>query len=122
MKAQPDRTADMMLTSPAGVPFPFSAIITNAWPAGHGTPTFEIKGKDARTGLPTMCSYFLAGKEHPDYLDFYEKLALDFGLRLPQNRQPAAMPTFDAPFREVLLQNADAGYDIRVRRPGRAPG
>jgi hypothetical protein len=109
MKAQPDRTADLMLTSPAGVPFPFSAIITNAWPAGQGTPAFEIKGADARTGLLKMCSYSLAGKEHADYLDFYEKLAIDFGLRLPQNRQPAATPTFDAPFREVLLENADAG-------------
>ncbi len=111
MKAESKRVGngDMMLTSPDGVPYSFSLIIRDAWPANRPSCSFEIKGNDPKTRLAKMCQYHLNDREHRAYLDFFEELTKDFGLRLPQNRKPAEAPTFQANYREVLSQNLAPG-------------
>ncbi|MDB5208005.1 MAG: hypothetical protein JWR72_3080 [Flavisolibacter sp.] len=103
------RTADMMLTSPAGTPYPFTIIIRDAWPIKHPVCAFEIKGTDPKTAFAKMCKYELDNREHKAYLDFFEKLSNDFGLRLPQNRKPAEKKVFNITYRKVLTENLHPG-------------
>jgi hypothetical protein len=99
------KTGDMMLTSPAGTPYPFSIIIRNAWPANQDVCTFEIKGTEAKVPHRKLHTYELYNREHDAYLDFYEKLSNDFELRLPQNRKAEEKKEFEANYREVLTAN-----------------
>jgi hypothetical protein len=103
------RTGDMLLTSPPGIPYSFSIIITNAWPAKHPVCIFEIKGAPSQLASVKSSRYELNNREHKAYLDFFEKLSEDFGLRLPQNRKPAEKKVFHASYRAVLTENLAPG-------------
>ena len=103
------RTGDMLLTSPAETPYPFSIIIRDAWPANYPVCAFEIKGIDPQTASAKMCKYELANREHNAYLDFFGKLSKDFGLRLPQNRRRAEKKAFDISYRVVGTENLHSG-------------
>jgi predicted GH43/DUF377 family glycosyl hydrolase len=103
------KTGDMMLTSPAGTPYPFSVIVRDAWPINYPVCSFEIKGTDPQTASAKTCTYKLNNRKHKSYLDFFEKLSKDFGVRLPQNRKPAEIKAFNANYREVLTENIGPG-------------
>lgn len=104
-----DRSADMMLSSPSGVPFPFSIVIKGAWPTSNSECTLEIKGKEAISGVVKTNKYFLYDRNHSTYLDLFEQLANDFGLRLPQNRRPVIVPDFKVSYNEILRTNLVPG-------------
>lgn len=105
----PARTEDMLLTSPAHTPYPFTILIRDAWPVMHPVCAFEIKGFDPLTATEKKGEYQLDSREHKAYLDLFEKLSKDFGLRLPQNRKPAGQKAFTASYREVLTENLHPG-------------
>jgi GH43 family beta-xylosidase len=92
----------IILTSPANIPCIFSITIKD-----NGTPggaIFEVShlGDSLKT-------YTIGTRDHASYLNLFEQLSKDFGLRLPQNRQPAIAPTFKAHYREVLTENIAPG-------------
>jgi|GEM_PF-671609 len=103
------RSGDLMLTSPSQTPYPFSIIVRNAWPTSHPVRELEVKGNDPLTSGAKFCRYELSNREHRSYLDWFEKLNTDFGLRLPENRKPTETPTFTASYREVLTDNIAPG-------------
>jgi hypothetical protein len=103
------RTGDMLLTSPNGIPYPFTILISSAWPTNNADCSFEIKGTGALDSSARLNTYKLHNREHTTYLDFFEQLSKDFGLRLPQNRKAGERKTFTANFREVLTDNIDPG-------------
>lgn len=105
----PGRNRSMMLTSPDGVPYPFSIIINDVWPISDTTCEFEIKGLDPLNGETKMHQYTLGDRGHKAYHDFFEALTTDFGLRLPQNRKPAEERPFSVRYREVLTKNLAPG-------------
>jgi hypothetical protein len=104
-KKSSNRAANMMLSSGEGVPVQFAIIITNVFSAC----SFQVKGKDPNTGHSRVLPYELGSRDHTAYQDFFEKLARDFGLRLPRNRQETVMRTFDVTYREVLIKNLAPG-------------
>jgi hypothetical protein len=60
-------------------------------------------------------SYLLTGGKHPDYLDFFSRLAADFGTRSPQAYEgPAANGSAEPAWQPLILGNLDpritAGY------------
>ena len=55
------------------------------------------------------CVYRPVYRDHKSYTDFFERLARDFGVRLPHNRRPRAKPTFSAPYRVLLTENIAPG-------------
>jgi arabinan endo-1,5-alpha-L-arabinosidase len=97
------------LSPPDRLPFNFSVIIREAAGLNSAGCTFEVTGPDPNTNLHKTCRYYLDNRDHNAYLDFFEKLSGDFGLRLPQNRQAAIAPGFRAPFKEVLRENLAPG-------------
>lgn len=96
----------IQLTTPDQAPGTFEVIITEEKKLTKTTCSFQITGNDPETGLIKTSRYTLNERDHNAYLNFFEKLALDFKLRLPQNRRPAILkPLGNASFREVLPQN-----------------
>ena len=108
-KDNPERTKDMMLTSPPGTPYPFTIIIRDAWPVHQPVCAFEVKGIDPQTSSIKQCQYELHNRDHKAYLNFFESLSGDYGLRLPENRKPAEKKPFGASYREVLAENLAPG-------------
>jgi arabinan endo-1,5-alpha-L-arabinosidase len=96
--------------SPADrLPFNFSVTIREATGLNSAGCTFEVTGPDPITNLHKTSNYNLDNRDHKAYLDFFEQLALDYGLRLPQNRQPAIAPGFRAPYQVILRDNIAPG-------------
>ena len=73
------------LDTPVGAPFNFNISITEEKEMIKAARSFEVTGQAPETGLPKTCFYQLPENTHQAYLDFFAKLAIDFGLRLPQN-------------------------------------
>ncbi|MGV3586944.1 MAG: glycoside hydrolase family 43 protein [Adhaeribacter sp.] len=112
MKSKTEATLvdKIMLDSPVGTPFGFSVIIGEAAEGNRANHTFAVTGPDPKSGAQKTCQYQLAGKEHTAYLDFFEKLSLDFGLRVPQNRRDGQpIPTINSQYQAVLRHNLSAG-------------
>lgn len=117
---------EIRLDSPDRVPFRFSVHVLETAGIENGGSLFEVTGLDPGTNQSKTCRYHLNSRDHNAYLDLFGQLALDFGLRIPLNRQPAPTPTFTAAFTEVLRENLSAGMIygygdpavIRVEDPG----
>ena len=100
----------IVLAAPAGIPFSFTATIQEIEKGNSIERLIKVTGPDQQSGSEISAQYHLESSEHNSFLNFFEKLAQNFGLRLPQNRrQTIFTPTFEAAYREVLLQNLDAG-------------
>ena len=107
---KPDYKADgLTLTSPSGVPFRFTVNIKDTSITQSHTRSFEVTGVDQSTGLMKTALYNLTRGEHKSYIDFFEELAKDFGVRLPGNRRKSAKPTFRAAYRALLTENLAPG-------------
>lgn len=104
------KKSETALTFKGSGPFPFTVIFSEAQGEKSGC-SFEVTGKDLGSGLSKTGMYYLADRGHQSYLNFFEELAQDFGIRFPQNRQPTVnpRPTFKAAYREVLLDNLAPG-------------
>lgn len=67
---------------------------------------FTVTSPDFLTQGNSTHTYYLPGKDHLSYLNFFEKLARDFNLRMPQNkRESIAKPAFNAPLQAILTTN-----------------
>ncbi len=97
------------LISGASAPFVFTASITRRKANGDSAYSFKITGTDATTGSIKTRDYRLADTEHNSYLNLFQHLAQDFGLRLPRNRRPAAELTSKAKYRALLNANLTPG-------------
>ena len=97
---------EIRLTSPEHVPVKFAITIRESNDSDQFGHFLTVKGADPETGSTKTCHYQLVDKAHNAYLDFYEKLSQDFGLRLPLNRQPQKkVPAASIPYQEVLTKN-----------------
>ncbi|MDB5263753.1 MAG: b-xylosidase/arabinofuranosidase, Glycoside Hydrolase Family 43-like protein, partial [Adhaeribacter sp.] len=100
----------IILTSPEGVPAGFTVSISNADALNNAPCEIEVTGPKPQTRTPKTQRYHLPDREHHSYLNLFQHLAADFGLRLPQNRRQAATkPAFEAAYRPVLSQNLAPG-------------
>ncbi len=104
-KQQLIKDSATMLTSPDGVPFNFNVLVRKKKAMKNSGVSFEITGEDPITHIRKTCLYYLKDREHNSYLDFFEKSAMDFGLRVPQNRQPSVKHSFKGVYRELLCEN-----------------
>ena len=95
--------ATIILTSPHNTPFDFTIGIGER--PGNKECSFQVTGNDPGTGFKKTCVYQIKDREHSSYLNLFEKLANDFGLRLPQNRQPEMERSFIAPYHLLLSKN-----------------
>ncbi|QNF35366.1 family 43 glycosylhydrolase [Adhaeribacter swui] len=99
-------TPEYHLTSPTQTPINFTIQLSEnpaTTPEGY---EFIISGSEPETGKTKTEQYYLPGKDHQAYLYFFEKLARDFGLRLPQNKpETFSKPSFQASLQEVLSKN-----------------
>ncbi|HYG09654.1 MAG TPA: family 43 glycosylhydrolase [Pyrinomonadaceae bacterium] len=97
------------LISGERAPYGFTASI--AWRKANGDSaySFKITGTELATGSIKTRDYRLAGTEHNSYLNLFQNLAQDFGLRLPRNRRPAAVLTSQAKYRALLTENLAPG-------------
>lgn len=67
---------------------------------------FEISAIEKGSGTPVTHSYKIEQQDHNIYLDLFESLSKDFGLRLPQNRRSSIVRSSSNVFyREVLIEN-----------------
>ncbi|WP_437672367.1 family 43 glycosylhydrolase [Sorangium sp. So ce131] len=87
----------LRLLTPPGAPFAFDVTVTRQGPRG-----FQV----AEPGRAAQ-RYELARAEQPDYLDFFDALARDFGTRMPLARTPPP-PRHDGPPLRPLLTEAVA--------------
>jgi arabinan endo-1,5-alpha-L-arabinosidase len=92
---------DRTLKSPPVAQYPFTVRLTT----GAAGQAFEITRDDHAAEAQTARRYELSGREQSDYLDFFERIARDFGTRLPRNRQESVAPAFKAPYRVLLDRN-----------------
>ncbi|MDQ3290881.1 MAG: glycoside hydrolase family 43 protein [Bacteroidota bacterium] len=96
------------LNAPDASPYPFNIVVREELGDNIKMFSFTVTGIDFQTKQVKTCEYQLDERNHKGYLNFFEKLALDFGLRLPQNRQMVQTnPEFKATYREVLSENLD---------------
>jgi arabinan endo-1,5-alpha-L-arabinosidase len=96
-------------TSPEGAPFTFHIRIFPAVPLNPQGHFFEIYGQKCDTPGNQTKTYLLPDKSHTSYLDLFEQLANDFGLRLPQNRKLLQKKEAIIPYHEVLVENLAPG-------------
>ncbi|MDB5118989.1 MAG: b-xylosidase/arabinofuranosidase, Glycoside Hydrolase Family 43-like protein [Sphingobacteriales bacterium] len=90
------------LFSPKHSPFQFDITIKQL-AAGY---EFTVSTHDAVTRKVKTCSYILKDKQHQSYLNFYKKLADDFSLTIPKNRQHLlSEPSFKVDYQQVLTKN-----------------
>lgn len=111
MEGEGNATAGDRLTlmSDRGVPFSFRIDITGAKANEDRACSFRIKGTEPETGSLKTRHYSLPDREHNSYLNLFQQLARDFGLRLPRNRRPAAEPTSEVEYRALLTVNLAPG-------------
>ncbi|HEY0098207.1 MAG TPA: family 43 glycosylhydrolase [Pyrinomonadaceae bacterium] len=111
MEDEESRAIDNPVTLMSGesVPFGFTVSITRATANEEFAYSFRIKGTDPSDGSTKTLDYHLADVEHNSYLNLFQKLAQDFGLRLPRNRRLAAEPTSRAKYRALLTENLAPG-------------
>jgi hypothetical protein len=95
----------LALETPAGAPAAFKVGIEGAGPHADAR-TFTIEGPGA-SGEPIRRLYRLPAVQHADYLDLFERLAADFGLRVPLSRAGAPPPP-DQGLLQPLLTTAVA--------------
>lgn len=94
------------LASRKSCPFPIEIQIMDDSPGGSSGRTFIIAGENSTTGYIETREYYLEDSDHHSYLDFFEKLSHDFGLRVPRNRsQINVEPNFNTKFQEILTEN-----------------
>lgn len=103
------RESETTLASPCGVPFSFEVTIGESGTTKRLVRSFEVTGADPNTGSVKTCKYSLHDREHKSYINLFEKLARDFGLRLPLNRRPRAKKEFRAAFQPLLTDNLAPG-------------
>lgn len=96
------------MRSPVGVPNPVTIIIRHD-PHSNASLSIEIIFAGLTDEYHKRCSYMIPDNTHDSYLDFFEQLSKDYGLRVPHNRQPVRSPSFKAKYREVLNKNLDPG-------------
>jgi hypothetical protein len=82
---------DIELRTPAGAPAQFQVEIDGAAPHDRSR-ALTIAGR----------LYPLTDTRHVDYLDLFERLAADLGLRVPLARMAADLPTEGPPLRAIL--------------------
>lgn len=97
----------IVLQTPAGAPYGYS-IRVDQDQLNPQLLLFSINDNTAGNDAATK-TYQLQQRDHSSYLDLFEQLANDFGLRMPQNRRPVHTPTFKVNYTEVLTENMDAG-------------
>jgi hypothetical protein len=102
VRPQPPDNTVLHFSSPAGVPFVFAVELAAERLAHRCRYTLKVLE-------PRRYSYNLDDSDHNSYLDLFQELHRDFGLRLPQNRKSAVQPTFQVNYREVLLENLAEG-------------
>jgi hypothetical protein len=96
----------MIFHTPDGAPDRFSVLVSED---AHGCRMLEISYKNPDAKMISQ-RYTLATRDHQNYLDLYEQLAQDFGMRLPRNRQrPNESNSIEIPWRTVLTQNLHEG-------------
>src|SRR3954452_8812610 len=85
----------VLLPAVTAAPFPFAARITPRH-ASRPERRVELTGRDPAMGANVTHSFELAGQEQGEYLDLFEKVAKEYGTRLPRNRSSAPPPSFAA--------------------------
>jgi arabinan endo-1,5-alpha-L-arabinosidase len=108
-EGSPGIDSPITLISGESVPYGFTASIARRKAHGDSAYSFKITGTDLATGSIKTRDYCLAGAEHNSYLNLFQNLAQDFGLRLPRNRRPAAALTSQAKYRALLTENLAPG-------------
>jgi hypothetical protein len=97
------------LTSPAGLPFDFFVAITDKGGDNDQERLIAVTGNHVVTKQRKTNEYILHATGHNSYLNFFEQLSSDFGLRLPQNRKEEKKSSFMIPYKEVLSSNIAPG-------------
>lgn len=84
-------------------PFAFEVVITGG--AARRSPvTFTVTGPDP-SGARATGKYRVRERTHQAYLDAFAAVAARFGTRVPRNRQPVEVPSFQAPYLPLLTRN-----------------
>src|SRR5438045_9425800 len=102
MEEKPSSANMVKLISPEHCPFKFNVEITDAVPGESYKTTFDITGTDQKNGKQHTFVYTIENRDHSSYLNLFENLANDFGLRLPQNRQIKLGYSFSTTYQELL--------------------
>lgn len=89
----------MELRSPAGAPAQF---VVTLEPDDPQAPSRALTVRAQAGGEQIVRAYGLPSTRHADYLDLYERLAADFGLRAPASRRRAEPPPATAPLTPLL--------------------
>jgi arabinan endo-1,5-alpha-L-arabinosidase len=100
---QDSKNAELVLTSPENTRFSFTIVVEES--SNSKACTFTISGKGSGTDEIKTSHYHLQNREHNSYLNLFEKLCSDFGLRLPQNKKPLAEYSFKGTYKQLLTKN-----------------
>ena len=95
---------EFVLRSPQTLPVGFEIKISEQH---ENSPyCFEISGPEKSSGNRVTRMYKVKEQDHNAYLDLFETLSKDFGLRLPQNRSKNSQKrNSNVHYREVLTEN-----------------
>jgi arabinan endo-1,5-alpha-L-arabinosidase len=100
-----DQYAAKDKTGAKSAPFDSEGFTISVTTGDNDTRIFEIRRFDEAGKLQKSCAYTMHGRSHGAYLDFFQSLANDFGLRMPQNRQPVTKHSFQMAYRPLLNSN-----------------
>ena len=95
------------LTSRRGSPFVFEVTIVEGGASGDPALRLSVAGHDPATGSIKVREYGVPDRDHNSFTDLFQKLARDFGTRLPRNRRPPGEPASRASYRPLLTENLD---------------
>src|SRR4051794_39549120 len=101
-KGSTHKDAEIKLTSPGNLPFGFTIIIKEAT---NKQCSFEVTGNDVFTNNLKTITYAITERDHSAYLNLFEKLAKDFGLSIPQNREKEIQYNSEIKYHELLSKN-----------------
>jgi arabinan endo-1,5-alpha-L-arabinosidase len=97
--------SNMNLHSPAGAKYSFAIDIKMS----SIDESIEWNIATNENGEVDSREYIQEQRNHRAYLDFFEKIAADFLLRLPKNRQPVYTPSQAIKYQVILTKNLHPG-------------
>jgi arabinan endo-1,5-alpha-L-arabinosidase len=101
---------ELRLVTPDGAPYQYEITVSHLTTPEAGESELSVSAAPdmapaVESKSASAARYRFRRNDHSSYLDLFDRLASDFGLRRPLNRRPTTRPSFEQAFEPLLTHN-----------------